>query len=44
MDRAAEAGIDFVHFNGMSGEYYFSGDGDLFMTHVSAETNTSYVW
>lgn len=24
VDRAAEAGIDFVHFNGMSGELYFS--------------------
>ena len=23
-DRAAAAGIDFVHFNGMSGEYYFN--------------------
>ena len=23
VDRAAAAGIDFVHFNGMSGEYYF---------------------
>ena len=23
VDRAAEAGIDFVHFNGMSGELYF---------------------
>ena len=22
-DRAAEAGLDFVHFNGMSGEFYF---------------------
>ncbi|HUP42917.1 MAG TPA: VCBS repeat-containing protein, partial [Thermoanaerobaculia bacterium] len=24
VDRAAEAGIDFVHFNGMSGELYFA--------------------
>lgn len=24
VDRAAEVGIDFVHFNGMSGELYFS--------------------
>jgi len=23
VDRAAQAGIDFVHFNGMSGEYYY---------------------
>ncbi len=23
-DRAVSAGLDFVHFNGMSGEYYFS--------------------
>ncbi|MCY3846852.1 MAG: hypothetical protein OXH69_25310, partial [Acidobacteria bacterium] len=22
-DRAAAAGLDFVHFNGMSGEFYF---------------------
>jgi hypothetical protein len=23
-DRSADAGLDFVHFNGMSGEYYFA--------------------
>ena len=24
VERAGESGIDFVHFNGMSGEYYFA--------------------
>ena len=37
-DRAAAAGLDFVHFNGMSGEFYFP---EIVPAGVASSTTTT---
>ena len=41
VDKAGESGLDFVHFNGMSGEFYYAGDHGARRRRCSTTTTTA---